>query len=192
MILTFTSPKRWDENQHPHESPILMWVPMAILAIGSVLSGFLLTRGSALKYWLEPLFEAHGEHEELLAPIVVSGLALLMVSIGVALAVIKYQLSDVEDVAPENVSVLTRIARRDLLQDDINEAVFMRPGQALTAALVNIDKKVIDGAVGGVGKMALSSGAELRKVQTGYVRSYALIMVLGVIALIAAVWMVTL
>ena len=191
MILTFTSPKRWDENQHPHESPILMWVPMAILAIGSVLSGFLLTRGSALKYWLEPLFEAHGEHEELLAPIVVSGLALLMVSIGVALAVIKYQLSDVEDVAPENVSVLTRIARRDLLQDDINEAVFMRPGQALTAALVNIDKKVIDGAVGGVGKMALSSGAELRKVQTGYVRSYAALILIGAMALIAAIWVVS-
>ena len=191
MILTFTSPKRWDENQHPHESPILMWVPMAILAIGSVLSGFLLTRGSALKYWLEPLFEAHGEHEELLAPIVVSGLALLMVSIGVALAVIKYQLSDVEDVAPENVSVLTRIARRDLLQDDINEAVFMRPGQVLTAAIVNIDKKVIDGAVGGVGKMALSSGAELRKVQTGYVRSYAALILIGAMALIAAIWVVS-
>ena len=191
MILTFTSPKRWDENQHPHESPILMWAPMAILAIGSVLSGFLLTRGSALKYWLEPLFEAHGEHEELLAPIVVSGLALLMVSIGVALAVIKYQLSDVEAVAPENVSMLTRIARRDLLQDDINEAIFMRPGQALTAALVDIDKKVIDGAVAGVGKMALSSGAELRKVQTGYVRSYAALILIGAMALIAAIWVVS-
>ena len=44
MILTFTSPKRWDDNQHPHESPILMWLPMVILAIGSVVSGFLLSR----------------------------------------------------------------------------------------------------------------------------------------------------
>ncbi|CAB4558830.1 unannotated protein [freshwater metagenome] len=191
MILTFTSSKRWDDNQHPHESPILMWLPMAILAIGSVASGFLLSRGNALKNWLEPLFEHHGEHEELLAPIVVSGMALVAVAIGVAIAVIKYQLSDVENVAPENVSIFTRIARRDLLQDDINEALFMRPGQALTSALVKIDQTVVDGAVRGVGKMALGSGSTLRKTQTGFVRSYAVLILIGAATLIAAIWVVT-
>jgi NADH-quinone oxidoreductase subunit L len=191
MILTFTSPKRWDEDQHPHESPILMWAPMAILAIGSVTSGFLLSRGNALKHWLEPLFEEHGEHQELLAPIVVSGLTLLMVAIGVASAVIKYQLSDVDEVAPESVSTFTRFARRDLLQDDINEALFMRPGQAITSALVKIDERVVDGAVRGIGKIAIGSGAQLRKVQTGYVRSYAALILVGAVALIAAIWVVT-
>ena len=191
MILTFTSSKRWDDNQHPHESPILMWLPMAILAIGSVASGFLLSRGNALKNWLEPLFEHHGEHEELLAPIVVSGMAFVAVAIGVAIAVMKYQLSDVENVAPENVSIFTRIARRDLLQDDINEALFMRPGQALTSALVKIDQTVVDGAVRGVGKMALGSGSTLRKTQTGFVRSYAVLILIGAATLIAAIWVVT-
>ena len=191
MILTFTSPKRWDDNQHPHESPILMWLPMVILAIGSVISGFLLSRGETLKHWLEPLFEEHGEHTELLPPIVVSGLALLMVAIGVALAVIKYQLSEVDAVAPENVTEFTRIARRDLLQDEINEALFMRPGQAITSALVKIDQSVIDGAVHGIGKMALGSGSFLRKSQTGFVRSYAALILIGAVALIAAIWVVT-
>ncbi len=191
MILTFTSSKRWDDNQHPHESPILMWLPMAILAIGSVASGYLLHRGEALKHWLEPLFEEHGEHTELLPPIVVSGLALLMVAIGVAIAVVKYQLSDVDNVAPENVSIFTRIARRDLLQDDINEALFMRPGQALTSALVKVDESVVDGAVRGVGQMALGSGSALRKVQTGFVRSYAVLILIGAAALISAIWVVT-
>jgi NADH-quinone oxidoreductase subunit L len=191
MILTFTSPKRWDDNQHPHESPILMWLPMAILAIGSVISGFLLSRGETLKHWLEPLFEEHGEHTELLPPIVVSGIALLMVAIGVALAVVKYQLSEVDAVAPENVTEFTRVARRDLLQDDINEALFMRPGQAITSALVKIDQSVIDGAVHGIGKMALGSGSFLRKSQTGFVRSYAALILIGAAALIAAIWVVT-
>jgi len=191
MILTFTSPKRWDDNQHPHESPILMWLPMVILAIGSVISGFLLSRGETLKHWLEPLFEEHGEHTELLPPIVVSGLALLMVAIGVALAVVKYQLSEVDAVAPENVTEFTRVARRDLLQDDINEALFMRPGQAITSALVKIDESVIDGAVHGIGKMALGSGSFLRKSQTGFVRSYAALILIGAVALIAAIWVVT-
>ena len=191
MILTFTSPKRWDDNQHPHESPALMWVPMVILSIGSVISGYLLYRGKAFKHWLEPLFEEHGEHTELLPPIVVSGLALTMVAIGVAIAVIKYQLNEVDSVAPEKVSIFTRIARRDLLQDDVNEALFMRPGQALTSALVKIDGSVVDGAVRGVGKMALGSGSALRETQTGFVRSYAVLILIGAAALIAAIWVVT-
>ena len=191
MILTFTSPKRWDDNQHPHESPALMWVPMVILSIGSAISGYLLYRGKAFKHWLEPLFEEHGEHTELLPPIVVSGLALTMVAIGVAIAVIKYQLSEIDNVAPEKVSIFTRIARRDLLQDDVNEALFMRPGQALTSALVKIDGSVVDGAVRGVGKMALGSGSALRETQTGFVRSYAVLILIGAAALIAAIWVVT-
>jgi NADH-quinone oxidoreductase subunit L len=191
MILTFTSSKRWDDNQHPHESPALMWVPMVILSIGSVISGYLLYRGKAFKHWLEPLFEEHGEHTELLPPIVVSGLALTMVAIGVAIAVIKYQLSEIDNVAPEKVSIFTRIARRDLLQDDVNEALFMRPGQALTSALVKIDGSVVDGAVRGVGKMALGSGSALRETQTGFVRSYAVLILIGAAALIAAIWVVT-
>jgi NADH-quinone oxidoreductase subunit L len=191
MILTFTSPKRWDDNQHPHESPALMWIPMVILAIGSVISGYLLYRGKAFKHWLEPLFEKHGEHTELLPPIVVSGLALTMVAIGVAIAVIKYQLSEVDSVAPEKVSIFTRIARRDLLQDDVNEALFMRPGQALTSALVKVDDSVVDGAVRGVGKMALGSGSALRETQTGFVRSYAVLILIGAASLIAAIWVVT-
>ena len=191
MILTFTSPKRWDDNQHPHESPILMWLPMAILAIGSVTSGFLLSRGNALKNWLEPLFEIHGEHKELLPPIVVSGLALTMVVIGVAIAVMKYQLSEVDAVAPENVTEFTHFARRDLLQDELNEALFMRPGQAITSALVKFDQSVVDGAVRGIGQMAIGSGATLRKTQTGYVRSYAALILVGAAALIVAIWVVT-
>ena len=191
MILTFTSPKRWDDNQHPHESPALMWIPMAILAIGSVISGYLLYRGKAFKHWLEPLFEKHGEHTELLPPIVVSGLALTMVAIGVAIAVIKYQLSEVDSVAPEKVSIFTRIARRDLLQDDVNEALFMRPGQALTSVLVKVDDSIVDGAVRGVGKMALGSGSALRETQTGFVRSYAVLILIGAASLIAAIWVVT-
>jgi len=191
MILTFTSPKRWDDNQHPHESPILMWLPMAILAIGSVSSGFLLSRGNALKNWLEPLFENHGEHTELLPPIVVSGLALTMVVIGAAIAVMKYQLSEVDAVAPENVTEFTHFARRDLLQDEINEALFMRPGQAITSALVKFDQSVVDGAVRGIGQVALGSGSTLRKTQTGFVRSYAMLILIGAVALIASIWVVT-
>ena len=194
MVLTFTSKARWEENQHPHESPILMWLPMAILAIGSVTTGFLFTRGDALANWLNPVFGEHGEEhgtEHLFEPIVVSGMALVAVAIGVAIAIMKYQLAEVDSVAPQDVSIFTRIARKDLMQDSFNEAVFMRPGQALTSLLVKGDEIVVDGAVRGVGRTALGAGAALRKTQTGFARSYAALILIGAVALIAGIWVVT-
>ena len=191
MILTFTSKARWDDEVHPHESPVLMWLPMAVLAIGSVTTGFLFTRGDALVNWLAPLFEHHEHHEEILPPIVVSGLALTMVAIGVAIALMKYQFKDVDAVAPTKVSWATRFARNDLGQDSFNEAVFMRPGQALTRGLVAVDEVVIDGAVHGVGSMAIGSGSTLRRTQTGYVRAYAALIFVGALALLTAIWVVT-
>ena len=190
MILTFTGTKRWDENTEPHESPWLMWLPMAILAIGSVSSGFLLSRGDALENWLHPLFEHHEEHGHLLEPIVVSGLALTMVAIGVAIAFYKYSRGEVANTAPENVSVFTRVARQDLMQDRFNEAAFMRPGQALTATLVATDELVVDGTVRGVGSIAMGSGSALRGLQNGFVRSYAALILVGAVALVAAIWVV--
>ena len=191
MVLTFTSKARWDDNQHPHESPLLMWLPMAILAIGSVTTGFLFTRGHALVNWLSPLFAEKSEHKELLAPTVVSGLAFLAVVIGVGIALAKYQFADVENTAPEKVSALTRIARKDLLQDSFNEAVFMRPGQILTALLALADRSVVDGAVRGISGTALNSGELLRKTQTGFARSYAALILIGAIVLVAGIWVVT-
>ena len=190
MILTFTGTKRWDENTEPHESPWLMWLPMAILAIGSVSSGFLLSRGDALENWLHPLFDHHEEHGHLLEPIVVSGLALTMVAIGVAIAFYKYSRGEVANTAPENVSVFTKVARQDLMQDRFNEAAFMRPGQALTATLVATDELVVDGTVRGVGSIAMGSGSALRGLQNGFVRSYAALILVGAVALVAAIWVV--
>ena len=193
MILTFTGTKRWDDDAHPHESPVLMWLPMAILAIGSVVSGFMFTRGDALVHWLEPVVAAHehGEHSELLPPIVVSGIALTIVLIGISIAVMMYVRRPVENVAPESVSALTKIVRQDLLQDAANEAIFMRPGQALTKTLIAVDEKVIDGAVHGVGTMAIGSGSGLRKTQTGYVRSYSALILVGAAAIVLGIWVIT-
>ena len=191
MILTFTGTKRWDEDAHPHESPWLMWLPMAILAIGSVSSGYLLSRGDALENWLHPLFSHSEEYQKhLLEPIVVSALALTMVAIGVAIAFVKYSRQDVANVAPENVSIFTKIARQDLMQDRFNEAVFMRPGQVITDTLVATDEVLVDGAVIGLGSVTLNSGSALRGLQNGFVRSYAALILIAAVALIGAIWVV--
>ena len=117
-------------------------------------------------------------------------MALVAVAVGVAIAVTKYR-SNVPVDAPAG-NIFTRIARRDLLQDELNDRLFVRPGQSLTQGLVKVDHSVIDGTVRGVGGLIALLSQNLRKIQNGYARSYALIMVLGVLALIATLWMVTL
>ena len=191
MVLTFTSKARWDEGVHPHESPALMWLPMAILAIGSVTAGYLFTQGDALVSWLAPLFAKKEEYDELMPHSVVTVLAIAAVIIGVTAALMKYQFKSVDAIAPSDVSLATRLARNDLGQDLFNEAIFMRPGQALTQGLVIVDEKVIDGAVHGIGAMAVCSGATLRRTQSGYVRSYAALILVGALVLLAAIWVVT-
>ena len=193
VILTFAGSKRWDDKAHPHESPFLMWAPMVLLALGSVASGFFFSRGDSLKNWLEPVVGGHSMHEaELLSPVVVSVLALVLVALGVGFAIIKYLLNEVPQVAPTEVSVFTKIARRDLLQDDFNEVVFMRPGQSITRGLQTTDTTLIDGAVRGIGRIAIGAGNILRTTQTGFVRSYAMWILAGAIALVATIWVVTL
>jgi NADH-quinone oxidoreductase subunit L len=56
--------------------------------------------------------------------------------------------------------------------------------------LVAADEAVVDGAVRGVGTIAMGSGSALRGVQNGFVRSYAALILIGAVALIAAIWVV--
>ena len=194
MLMTFFGKKRWDAQAHPHESPWLMTVPMILLSIGSITTGFIFSNGDRLKNFLAPVVDKeHHEHEtHLLEPIVVTGLAMSAVAIGISFAFAKYGRKAILESAPTDVTVWTKIARRDLLQDDFNESVFMRPGQSLTRTLTFLDKRVVDGAVSGVGAMTLRLAGDLRKTQSGYVRSYALLILLGAVSILTAILVVSL
>lgn len=191
VVLTFAGARRWKSEAHPHESSFLMWAPMVVLAIGSVASGFLLSMGSALVNWLQPVVNAShvASGKELMKPMTVSVLALGVVALGAGYAIIKYRAVAAE--APEKVSIFTRAARMDLGQDIVNDKVFVKPGFALTAGLVAVDYKVIDGAVRLVGWLINEISDVLRKIQNGYVRSYALMMLIGVFICVLILWMVT-
>lgn len=191
MVLTFTGARRWKDGSHPHESSILMWGPMVILAIGSVASGFLLTMGSSLVNWLQPVVNAsHATGgKELLKPLVVSLLALGVVLLGAGYAITKYR--TVAAVAPTQVSIFTKAARKDLYQDQVNDALLVKPGSVLTAGLVATDHHLIDGAVRFVGWVLGEISDVLRKIQNGYVRTYAFTMLAGVFIGIIIIWVVT-
>ena len=196
FFMTFHGRRRWDDGhgghagldadapvRHPHESPMLMVAPMVVLAVGSAGLGALLWFGGFAE-WLEPVTGHVEHHEPVLSVPLITGLTLALVLAGAFLAWRQYAASPVAVVAPRG-SALTRAARRDLYQDDVNEAVLMRPGQYLTRSLVYGDREVVDGTATGLARMVAGSGELVRRAQNGYVRSYASTMLVGVVVLAA-------
>jgi NADH-quinone oxidoreductase subunit L len=190
FFMTFHGKKRWTDDVHPHESPLTMTVPMMVLAVGSALLGLVLALGNTFTHWLEPVVGAHDENEHaVLATPVLMTLTLLLVAGGIALAWMRYWRDEVPQVQPTG-SLLTRAARRDLYQDDVNEGAFMRPGVHLTRALVFADNRGVDGGVGGLAALVGGTSSRLRRLQNGFARSYALTMLAGVVVLLGAVWVI--
>jgi proton-translocating NADH-quinone oxidoreductase, chain L len=190
FFMTFHGKKRWPKEAHPHESPKVMTIPMVVLAAGSAFLGLILGPTGAIQSWLEPVVGGHVEGQDPVISVpVLTTLTLLVVVAGLGLAWMRYWRDEVPVVAPVG-SLLTRAARRDLYQDDVNEGVLMRPGLHLTRALVFFDNKGVDGAVGSLAALVGGSSARLRRVQNGFVRSYALTMLAGVVVMLGAVWVV--
>ncbi len=169
---------------HPHESPKSMTIPMIVLAFGSVFAGGLFSVGDRFLHWLEPVTGHDHGHAPVSATTVTAATMVVLV-IGVAVAWAMYGRKPVPAVAPRG-SLLTRAARRDLLQDDFNHVVLVRGGEHLTRSLVYVDHTLVDGVVNGTAASMGGLSGRLRKLQNGYARSYAVSMFGGTAVLIAA------
>ncbi|MFC5169784.1 MULTISPECIES: NADH-quinone oxidoreductase subunit L [Streptomyces] len=189
MLLTFFGEKRWQPDAeghepHPHESPKSMTIPMIVLAFGSVFAGGFFSIGDRFVHWLEPVTGHDHGHAPVSATTVTAATMVVLV-IGVAVAWVMYGRKPVPVVAPRG-SLLTRAARRDLLQDDFNHVVLVRGGEHLTRSLVYVDHTLVDGVVNGTAASMGGLSGRLRKLQNGYARSYAVSMFGGAAVLIAA------
>jgi NADH-quinone oxidoreductase subunit L len=176
---------------HPHESPKVMTVPLVVLAALSVLGGVLLL-GDWIVNWLEPV-TGHAEHHEPPLPALVITLLIVgVVAIGIAAAWFLVGKRDVPREAPTDVSFATRAARRDIYGDDINDTLVVQPGAVLVRSLTSIDKVGVDGIVEGGSSGIGGVGMILRRVQNGYVRSYALSLLGGALLVVLALLAVNL
>ncbi|MFV0494623.1 NADH-quinone oxidoreductase subunit L [Mycobacterium sp.] len=193
MLMTFFGQKRWAQDAHPHESPALMTGPMILLAFGSVFAGGLFAIGGTLPHWLEPVVGAHEEAAHAIPAWVSTALALGVVAAGIAVAYRMYGGgADIPRTAPVEVSALTRVARADVYGDAFNEEVFMRPGAQLTRAMVAVDNAGVDGSVNGLAALVSRLSNQLRAMQTGFARNYALSMLAGAALLAGALLVVNL
>ena len=187
MVMTFFGEKRWTEGQHPHESAKVMTVPMGLLAAGSVVSGFGLLYVLDLPEWLSPVLGHHEEAgEHTISIVVLTALTLIVVAGGAAGAWFAYGTKAVPVTAPVAVTPMTVAARKNLYFDALNESILMRPGQYLTRALVYFDNRGIDGAVHALAAGIGGGSGRLRRMQTGFVRSYALSMFGGALLVVGA------
>ncbi|WP_432095237.1 NADH-quinone oxidoreductase subunit L [Streptomyces sp. bgisy100] len=189
MLLTFFGEKRWqpdaDGNEpHPHESPRTMTIPMIVLAFGSVFAGGLFSLDESFLKWLEPVTGYSHGHSPVSALTVTLATVVVLV-IGVAVAWAQYGRRPVPVTAPRG-SLVTRAARRDLLQDDFNHVALVKPGEYLTRGLVYLDHSVVDGVVNGTAASVGGLSGRMRKLQNGFARSYAVSMFGGAAILIAA------
>ncbi|GAB4080576.1 NADH-quinone oxidoreductase subunit L [Modestobacter muralis] len=174
MLMTFFGRARWREGVQPHESPTVMTAPMVVLAVGSVAAGFLLVQVFPLTDWLEPVFGEPAEAAHVVAPALVSLVVTAVVAAGALTAWLVVGRREVPTTAPARVSPLVTAARRGLYADAVNEALLMRPGTWLTRALVWVDARGVDGLVNGAAAGLGGSSSRLARLQTGFVRSYAL------------------
>ena len=172
---------------HPHESRWLMTLPLVVLAVGAVVAGVMnLPFSSDLHFlgkWLEPSLyhnEAHlssgaGAKWALAAMAVIGG------GVGIAAAVMVYLRGT--SYWAQRVE-LPLFARGWFIDESITK--FMGgPGHKSFDALVSFDTTVVDGTVNGIGRWIRLGGNALRRIQSGFVRSYALMVAIGAVALFA-------
>jgi NADH-quinone oxidoreductase subunit L len=164
---------------------------MIVLAVGSLAAGYLLTQVFPLSDWLKPVFGIHEAESHVIAPLWVGVLVVGAMVLGALAAWLFVGRREVPEVRPARVSPVVRAARTGLYADAVNESLFMRPGQWLTRALVFIDNRRVDGAVNGLAATLGGSSARLGRVQTGFVRSYALGMLGGAVIVAGALLAVT-
>ncbi|MEU9469523.1 NADH-quinone oxidoreductase subunit L [Streptomyces avermitilis] len=188
MLMTFFGEKRWQPDAeghepHPHESPSSMTIPMIVLAFGSVFAGGFFSIGDRFLHWLEPV-TGHSEGNSPVSALSVTVATMVLLVVGAGIAYAQYGRRPVPVLAPRG-SLLTRAARRDLLQDDFNHVVLVRGGEHLTRSLVYVDHTLVDGVVNGTAASVGGLSGRLRKLQNGYARSYAVSMFGGAAVLIA-------
>jgi NADH-quinone oxidoreductase subunit L len=187
MFMTFAGERRWDDRAHPHEAPPVMTVPMILLAVGSAGAGAFLILGSRLGDFLAPVTGTAPPARGLFT--VPGVITLALVIAGVGLAVVMYGRREVPVVAPAG-HFATVAARKDLYGDAINESVLMRPGQWLTRLSVYFDNRGVDGLVNTLAATMGGTSGRVRRLQTGFVRSYALSMLVGAVLLLGALLLV--
>ncbi len=191
FFMTFSGDKRWPEEINgapvkPHESKPVMTIPMIILAFFAVFLGLALSINNIFEDWLTPAVGSVVHKEPVLDVWIIQAGTLALVLIAMAIGWSLYGRRPVPETAPQG-NAFVRAARKDFYQDQVNQALFEIPSVAAMNAVTVTDKYGIDGAVNGLGRLTSWFGKMSVRMETGYLRSYAAYMLIGVVVILAIV-----
>ena len=195
VIMVFFGEARWNDHAEengahgdhtPHESPWTMVTPLVILAGLSIVGGAMQLPFSKsthfLEHWLEPVVHhsevsisgtwAYSNKWLLLA------LAILIAVSGVVAAIAVYAKGKFKIIEPKILADAWRY-------DSAVSAIVGGPGRAAFGGVAAFDAKIVDGAVNGIGTEVRTASGLLRKIQSGLVRSYAFVIGLGAVVVLA-------
>ena len=176
------------QGAHPHDAPPTMAAALVPLAVLSVAGGAINLPGPlTLEHFLEPVVGASHVPEGMTAYLL-AGLALLGALIGIGTARVLY-LSRAGSLVRRKIETrfgpLLGAARHKFYVDEIYDRTLVWPGKGIAMLSANfVDRRVIDGALVGTGGAVARFSEGLRRLQTGYVRNYAVLFLLGVVALL--------
>ncbi len=193
-FLAFEGKPRYDEEHvHPHESPTTMTIPLIVLAIPSLVIGALLgwpPDAGAIHTFLGKTIqstiveEAHGAVSTstswtfgIISSLVALGGILLAYTMYLRLTPNPYKLGD-------RLHWLWSFLWHKWYFDEVYHAVFVQGTLALAMAAWAFDRHIVDGAVNGVATVISRSSGRLRRVQTGFVANYALVIALGAVLIV--------
>jgi NADH-quinone oxidoreductase subunit L len=191
--LVFFGEERWRGRLHhePHESPKVMTMPLVVLAVLSVAGGALNLPKHGLEFLAEWLHAAvpveHVGPASFGEGFVLAMLALLLAAVAIAVATSIYRrgLTNGQDPMTARLGALGRFFDRGWLLDPAVSWFVDRPGRAAAEGLSQpVDQGLIDGAVNGVAALVAGAGSRARRVQTGFVRNYALTLFSGATVLL--------
>jgi NADH-quinone oxidoreductase subunit L len=196
FFLIFLGRSRVSEGVHPHESPLSMTSVLAVLAVASVGGAFIgVTPVSYVRFWLlehgwlfgwlAPAVQPYVGEEALFGEVLAGFLVLAMAALGIAVAYLLY-LRPVDIVAVRaRLGGLYQAMLHKFWVDEIYERTIMTPGLLMAEGMAAFDERGIDGLVNGLGRGTRRLAQVGRRVQTGFVRSYALAVLLGTLLISA-------
>jgi NADH-quinone oxidoreductase subunit L len=186
-----------ETEKHVHESPLTMIVPLAVLAIGSLLAGFLGMPGKlgVIQRFLEPVFAPANhvlgleEHGLKTIDYVLMAVSLVVAMLGIVLAWVMYiRRTDIPGILGAKLRPLYKVVYNKFYVDEFYAATVVRLSvDGSRWVWRHFDEKIIDGAVHGTAWLWQHAGQAVRPLQTGRVQNYLLGMFIGVFVIVTVI-----
>lgn len=195
VVMVFYGEARWNDHssEHgahgeisPHESPRVMLVPLIVLSVLSIVGGAMQLPFNKnlhfLEHWLAPVVEeSEAKISETWAyqnKYLLLLVAVIVAASGILISIAVYAKSKLKVIEP-------RILEHAWNYDKGVSRLVGGPGASAFNLITWIDANIVDGVVNGVGELIRSAAGSVRRVQSGFVRTYALLISLGAVLILA-------